>query len=62
MINGTIPSASYTLFDEMKEGIILVDNRGVICYFNKSAERMLQKQYNLQIDQHILSSIPNRGM
>lgn len=62
MINGTIPSASYTLFDEMKEGIILVDNRGVICYFNKSAERMLQKQYHLQKDQHILSSIPNSGM
>ncbi|HEO8418720.1 helix-turn-helix domain-containing protein [Niallia sp. FSL W8-0635] len=62
MINETIPSASYTLFDEMKEGIILVDNRGVICYFNKSAERMLQKQYHLQIDQHILSSIPNSGM
>lgn len=62
MINRTIASASYTLFDEMKEGIILVDNRGVICYFNKSAERMLQKQYHLQIDNHILSIIPTSGM
>ncbi|WP_400242268.1 sigma 54-interacting transcriptional regulator [Niallia sp. JL1B1071] len=62
MIDRTIQSTSYTLFDEMKEGIILVDNHGVICYFNKSAERMMQKQYHLQIDQHILSSIPTSGM
>ena len=62
MIDRTIQSTSYTLFDELKEGIILVDNHGVICYFNQSAERMVQKQYHLQIDQHILSIIPNSGM
>ncbi|WP_312092295.1 sigma 54-interacting transcriptional regulator [Niallia sp.] len=62
MIDRTIQTTSYALFDEMKEGIILVDNRGVICYFNKSAERMIQEQYPLQIDQHILSIIPTSGM
>ncbi|MGO5011160.1 sigma 54-interacting transcriptional regulator [Niallia sp. Sow4_A1] len=62
MIDRTIQTTSYALFDEMKEGIILVDNRGVICYFNKSAERMIKGHYHLQIDQHILSIIPTSGM
>lgn len=62
MIDRVIQSTSYTLFDEIKEGIIIVDNHGVISYFNKSAEILMQKQYQLQIDQHILSVIPNSGM
>lgn len=62
MIDRMIQSTSYTLFDEIKEGIIIIDDRGVISYFNKSAQSLMQNQYPLQIDQHILSVIPNSGM
>lgn len=62
MIDRMIQSTSYTLFDEIKEGIIIIDDRGVISYFNKSAQSLMQNQYPLQIDQHILSIIPNSGM
>lgn len=62
MIDRMIQSTSYTLFDEIKEGIIIIDDRGVISYFNKSAQSLMQNQYPLQMDQHILSVIPNSGM
>lgn len=62
MIDRMIQSTSYTLFDEIKEGIIIIDDRGVISYFNKSAQSLMQNQYPLRIDQHILSIIPNSGM
>ncbi|MEM5592365.1 PAS domain-containing protein [Niallia circulans] len=62
MIDRMIQSTSYTLFDEIKEGIIIIDDRGVISYFNKSAQSLMQNRYPLQIDQHILSVIPNSGM
>lgn len=62
MIDRMIQSTSYTLFNEIKEGIIIIDDRGVISYFNKSAQSLMQNQYPLQIDQHILSVIPNSGM
>ncbi len=62
MIDRMIQSTSYTLFDEIKEGVIIVDNCGLISYFNKSAQSLMQNQYSLQKDQHILSVIPNSGM
>ncbi|KAB7669962.1 sigma 54-interacting transcriptional regulator [Bacillus sp. B1-b2] len=51
--------ASYALFNELKSGIVMIDNRGLVTYYNKRAESLINQHYFLQIGKHIQDIIPD---
>ena len=59
MIDQVLPIASYHLFDELKDGIIIINKSGLICYYNKRAEIIVNQHTPLQLNKHIQDIVPN---